>query len=97
MNFLDRVLKAPIITEKGTLVTEKGNQVVFHVDCHSTKREVATAVEKLFGVKVTSVRTLNTLGKVYKSAGRNIGRHSTRKKAYVTLAEGHSIDLLEQV
>jgi large subunit ribosomal protein L23 len=97
MMALDRVLKAPIITEKGTLVSEKGNQVVFRVDPSATKQEVAVAVEKLFGVKVTSVRTLNTLGKAYKRFGRRIGRHSDWKKAYVTLAEGQSIDLLEQV
>jgi large subunit ribosomal protein L23 len=94
---LDRVLKAPIITEKGTLVSEKGNQVVFRVDARATKHEVAAAVEKLFGVKVTAVRTLTTLGKGYKRFGRTIGRHSDWKKAYVTLAEGQSIDLLEQV
>lgn len=97
MMSLDRVLKAPIITEKGTLVSEKGNQVVFRVDTHATKQEVAAAVEKLFGVKVTTVRTLNTLGKGYKRFGRKVGRHSDWKKAYVTLAEGQSIDLLEQV
>ena len=97
MMSLDRVLKAPIITEKGTLVSEKGNQVVFRVDTRATKLEVAAAVEKLFGVKVTAVRTLNTLGKGYKKFGRQIGRHSDWKKAYVTLAEGQSIDLLEQV
>lgn len=94
---IDRVLKSPIITEKGTLVSEKGNQVVFHVDNRATKQDVAAAVEKLFGVKVTGVRTLNTLGKTYRRFGRDIGRHSDSKKAYVTLAEGQSIDLLEQV
>jgi len=97
MMSLDRVLKSPIITEKGTLVSEKGNQVVFRVDTGATKNEVAAAVEKLFGVKVTSVRTLNTLGKGYKRFGRQVGRHSDWKKAYVTLPEGQSIDLLEQV
>ena len=44
MMSLDRVLKAPIITEKGTLVSEKGNQVVFRVDTRATKNEVAVAV-----------------------------------------------------
>ena len=97
MMAFDRVLKSPIITEKGTLVTEKSNQVVFRVDTRATKLEVAAAVEKLFGVKVTAVRTLNTLGKGYRRFGRKIGRHTDWKKAYVTLAEGQSIDLLEQV
>jgi large subunit ribosomal protein L23 len=97
MSAIDRVLKAPVITEKGTLVSEKANQVVFHVDARATKRDVAAAVEKLFGVKVTNVRTLNLLGKAYRRSGRIIGRHSDTKKAYVTLAEGQSIDLLEQV
>ena len=97
MNFIDRILKAPVITEKGTLVSEKGNQVVFRIDGRATKQDVAAAVEKLFGVKVTAVRTLNTLGKAYSRSGRKIGRHAGTKKAYVTLAEGQSIDLLEQV
>ena len=94
---LDRVLKSPIITEKGTFVSEKSNQVIFHVDARANKKDVAAAVEKLFGVKVTGVRTLNTLGKAYRRFGRTVGRHSDWKKAYVTLAEGQSIDLLEQV
>lgn len=97
MIFIDRTLKAPVITEKGTLVSEKGNQVVFRVDARATKHEVAAAVEKLFGVKVTGVRTLNVLGKAYRRQGRKVGRHATFKKAYVSLAEGQTIDLLEQV
>jgi large subunit ribosomal protein L23 len=92
-----QVVKAPLITEKGTLVSEQSNQVVFKVDTRATKTEIASAVEKLFDVKVLAVRTINYLGKERKRGGRSVGRAASWKKAYVTLAEGQTLDLLEQV
>ncbi len=91
------VIKAPLITEKGTLVAEKAAQVVFMVDRRATKYDIRRAVEDLFGVKVEAVRTVNYLGKVRKRFGRPIGRKASWKKAYVTLAEGQHLDLLEKV
>ena len=91
-----QVVKAPLITEKGTLVAEQSNQVVFKVDPRATKTEIAEAVEKMFDVKVEGVRTVNYLGKSRKRAGRPVGRAASWKKAYVTLAEGQTLDLLEQ-
>jgi large subunit ribosomal protein L23 len=91
-----QVVKAPLITEKGTLVSELSNQVVFKVDHRATKTEIAEAVEDLFNVKVKAVRTVNYLGKVRKRGGRPVGRAASWKKAYVTLAEGQTLDLLEQ-
>jgi large subunit ribosomal protein L23 len=91
------VVKAPLITEKGTFVTEKANQVVFVVDSRATKHDVRRAVEELFEVKVEAVRTVNVLGKVRKRFGRVVGRSGGWKKAYVTLAEGQQLDLLEKV
>jgi len=91
------VIKAPLITEKGTHVSETAGQIVFKVDSAATKQEIKHAVEKLFEVKVEHVRTVNYLGKIRKRMGRPIGRRSDWKKAYVTLAEGQSLDLLEQV
>jgi large subunit ribosomal protein L23 len=91
------VITAPLITEKGTFVSETSRQVVFRVDRHATKHEIRRAVETLFGVKVEAVRTVNYLGKVRKRFGRAVGRDGIWKKAYVTLAAGEQVDLLEKV
>ncbi|HSG01546.1 MAG TPA: 50S ribosomal protein L23 [Vicinamibacterales bacterium] len=88
------VVRGPVITEKGTLVGEIGNQVVFRVHPKANKVEIRRAVESLFDVKVTNVRTARHLGKV-KRVGRNVGRRPDWKKAYVTLAEGNRIDFFE--
>ena len=90
-----KILKTPLITEKGTLVAESG-QVVFKVPPHATKGEIRRAVEKLFAVKVSAVRTANYLGKK-KRAGRIMGKRPAWKKAYVTLADGQAADLLEKI
>ncbi|EHH67267.1 50S ribosomal protein L23 [Gluconobacter morbifer G707] len=85
------VVRAPLITEKATLLSER-NQVVFKVAPTATKPQIKAAVEKLFNVKVTGVNTLVQKGKVKRVKGRP-GRRSDIKKAYVQLAEGQSIDL----
>ena len=84
------VIRAPHITEKGTLLSEK-NQFVFKVALNATKPEIKAAVETLFKVKVTGVNTLVTKGKTKRFKGRP-GIRSDIKKAFVTLAEGQSID-----
>ncbi len=88
------VVQGPIITEKGTLVNEQGNQVVFRVHPHANKVEIRQAIESLFKVKVEKVRTSRQLGKV-RRVGRHQGRRPDWKKAYVTLAEGSRIDFFE--
>lgn len=85
------VLRAPVITEKATLGSEHGH-VAFYVDVSATKPEIKAAVETLFDVKVTAVNTLNQDGKQKRFRGR-IGRRNATKKAYVTLADGQSIDV----
>ena len=90
------VISAPVITEKGTLVNEAGNQVVFRVRREASKHDIRRAVETLFKVRVTKVRTINYLGKT-RRVGRSTGRRPAWKKAYVTLAEGQRIDLFESV
>ena len=85
------VIKAPVITEKATLLSEH-NKVVFQVSMDSTKDEIATAVEELFKVQVLKVNTLITKGKTKRFRGI-MGRRSDVKKAIVTLAEGQSIDV----
>lgn len=85
------LVKSPVITEKATLAGEH-NQVVFRVPLDATKPELKSAVEQLFGVKVTAVNTLRQKGKVKRFRG-HIGKRSDYKKAIVTLAEGSSIDV----
>ena len=89
-----KVLKAPHISEKATNNTEKSNTIVFKVALDANKAEIAQAVAELFEVKVDSVRTVVVKGKT-KHHGARIGRRSDWKKAYVTLAEGQSLDLVE--
>jgi len=88
------VVQGPIITEKGTLVNEQGNQVVFRVHPRANKVEIRQAVESLFKVRVEKVRTTRQLGKV-RRVGKHMGRRPDWKKAYVTLAEGSRIDFFE--
>ncbi|HSM42238.1 MAG TPA: 50S ribosomal protein L23 [Afifellaceae bacterium] len=82
---------APIITEKSTLASEN-SQVVFKVADSATKPEIKQAVETLFNVKVKSVNTLVRKGKNKRFRGIR-GRQRDVKKAIVTLAEGHAIDV----
>ena len=88
------VVTSPLITEKGTMVGELGNQVVFRVRRDASKDQIRRAVESLFKVKVEKVRTLNLLGKT-RRVGRHVGRRPDWKKAYVTLAEGQRIDFFD--
>ena len=85
------VILSPVITEKATLASER-NQVIFKVAKDATKPQIKEAVEKLFDVKVTSVNTLVRKGK-FKSSRGHAGVQSDVKRAIVTLAEGHRIDV----
>jgi large subunit ribosomal protein L23 len=85
------VIRAPVITEKSTLVSEY-NQVMFKVARDASKAEIKAAVEKLFRVKVKTVNTQVRKGKM--KVFKNIrARLSDSKRAIVTLEEGHSIDV----
>jgi large subunit ribosomal protein L23 len=90
---LAQVLIAPIVSEKATMLAEKRNQVLFKVLRDATKPEIKAAVEKLFGVKVKTVNTLVRKGKFKRFKGRTAVQ-SDVKKAIVTLAEGHTIDVM---
>jgi len=85
------VIRKPIITEKATLASEN-NAVVFQVAMDATKPEIKEAVEAVFGVKVKAVNTTITKGKAKRFKGRP-GVRSDKKKAYVTLEEGNTIDV----
>ena len=85
------VIRKPIITEKATMASENG-AVVFEVAMESNKPQIKEAVEALFGVKVKSVNTTITKGKVKRFRGQ-LGTRKDVKKAYVTLEEGNTIDV----
>jgi large subunit ribosomal protein L23 len=85
------VIKKPVITEKATMASE-ANAVVFQVAMDATKPMIKEAVEAVFGVKVKAVNTTITKGKTKKFRGRP-GVRSDRKKAYVTLEAGNTIDV----
>lgn len=86
-----KILVAPQISEKSTLVSENGNQVVFKVALDANKLEIKHAIEKLFSVKVAQVRVLRMKGKVKRNRFGDV-RRSDWKKAYVRLEQGHDID-----
>jgi large subunit ribosomal protein L23 len=91
MKPLYQIIKKPLITEKTSLQKEVGQVVAFEVSIDANKIEIKQAIEKAFDVKVKNVNTSLVAGKV-KRVGRQFGKRSNWKKAYVTLEEGSSID-----
>jgi large subunit ribosomal protein L23 len=90
------VLKRPVNTEKTRDAHDASNQYVFEVVPEANKIEIRQAVEEIFGVRVTDVRTLNVRGKV-KRFRRGTGKKPNWKKAIVTLRDGDVIDVFEGV
>jgi large subunit ribosomal protein L23 len=84
------VIKRPIITEKGLDQKEEKRTLCFEVDVRANKREVKDAVEKLFKVKVDTVKTLQFFGKE-RRRGRYSGYRPDWKKAYVKLKPGEKM------
>jgi large subunit ribosomal protein L23 len=91
---LFKILLAPIVSEKSTLIADKHEQVAFRVSADATKPEIKAAVELLFKVQVASVTVSNLKGKV-KRFGRFTGRRSDVRKAYVSLKPGQEINFAE--
>ena len=91
------IIKKPIITEKATGQSEMRNRFTFEVDPSANKLEIKNAVEKMYGVQVTDVRTMNYGGgkSSVKYTNRGIVEQPTKrwKKAVVTVADGETIDL----
>ena len=95
------IVLRPILSEKGTLLSETQNKFIFQVERHSNKLEIKKAVEEKFKVKIKKVATLNIKGKnknmTIRSNGhilRTSGNRSSWKKAIITLEKGFSIDML---
>lgn len=88
-------LVRPIVTEKTTSNLGTDHTYAFEVGLGATKHDIKRAIEAYYGVTVAQVRTMVIRGK-NKRFGRFYGKRSNWKKAYVTLAEGHSLNLFER-
>jgi large subunit ribosomal protein L23 len=90
------VIKKALVTEKSTIARDEANKYVLEVDPRANKIEIASAVEKLFKVKVLQVHVMNVTGKK-KRMGKIVGRKRSWKKAIVTLLPGSRIEVYEGV
>jgi large subunit ribosomal protein L23 len=90
------IIQRAMITEKGSLLREQNNSYLFQVHPDANKIEIRQAIRAIFNVEVEDVRTMNVQGKI-KKLGRTSGRRSAWKKAIVTLKDGQSIDLFDQI
>jgi len=86
-----KVILAPVISEKATMLADKREQVIFRVAPDATKPEIKAAVELLFKVQVKDVTVTNVKGKI-KRFGRFFGRRADWKKAYVCLKPGQELN-----
>ncbi len=91
-----QVIRKPLLTEKGTELRDAQRKYIFEVDRKASKFQIKGAVESLFKVHVELVRTINIRGKI-KRVGKNVGKQSNWKKAYVTIREGEKIEFFEGV
>ncbi|MDE5799825.1 MAG: 50S ribosomal protein L23 [Paramuribaculum sp.] len=90
----------PIVTEKATKLTEKLNRYTFRVSPEATKPQIKELVEKLYDVKVTSVNTAVVRGKNksrWTKSGLLRGKTAAYKKAFITLADGQTIDFYSNI
>ena len=87
------VIRAPRVSEKTARLQEVSNQYVFEVATTATKADVKAAIEQIFDVKVESVNVVNVKGKS-KAFRNRMGRRGDWRKAYVKLADGQSIDVM---
>ena len=102
MSVKSSIIFRPILSEKGSFLSETQNKYVFEVNKKSNKLEIKQAIEEKFAVKIKKVATLNIKGKkknmTIRSNGRILrtsGNRSNWKKAIITLEDGFSIDILE--
>ena len=97
---MHQVLIRPLITEKMSDLTADHRQYGFIVNRKANKIEIAKSIETKFNVHVETVKTITREGKTktqFRKSGRFSGKSSGFKKAIVTLREGETIDLFEEV
>ena len=87
---LMKIIVAPVVSEKSTLLADKHRQYVFKVIQNATKCEIKKAIELLFKVTVIDVQTCNVKGKK-KIFRQKPGQRKSWKKAFVSLKEGDDI------
>lgn len=85
------IIKAPVVTEKSAYMGQD-NVYSFYVDPKANKTEIKLAIEKIFGVKVLDIRTINVHPRK-RRVGRYTGLTNRKKKAIVKLAPGQTIEL----
>jgi large subunit ribosomal protein L23 len=90
------IIRRPIITEKASDAKDKQNKVTFVVEGDAGKPEIKSAVEEIFKVKVDKINVINTKPKT-KRFGRQVGRRPGYKKAIITLKQGDTIEVFDQV
>ena len=86
-----QILLRPLVTEKGMHRSTRDNQYAFEVNALAEKTDIRRAVEELFNVRVTKVRTQNRKGKPMRYRFR-VGSTKHWKKAIITLHEEDRID-----
>lgn len=91
-----QIIRRPVISEKMTQLRTGANTYVFVVDTAANKIEIGHAIEEIFGVKVTQVRTQNYAGKTRRVRAA-VGQRPDWKKAIVTLEGEQSIEIFDQV
>jgi large subunit ribosomal protein L23 len=91
MATLYRTIVRPVITEKSSVAYQNRGEYTFEVASDASKLAIKDAIEKLFGVNVTGVQTMNVRGK-RRRVGGTVGTRANWKKAIVTLKEGQTIE-----
>ncbi|HMA19356.1 MAG TPA: 50S ribosomal protein L23 [Gemmatimonadaceae bacterium] len=94
MSSLHRTIVRPIVTEQSSAAYQERGEYTFRVASDATKTSIRSAIEQLFGVKVTGVWTSNQRGK-QRRVGQQVGRRPHWKKAVVKLRAGDTIDIFE--
>ncbi len=97
---MNNILVKPLVTEKMTGLMESENKYGFIVNHNSNKIEIAKAIEKRFEVEVLAVNTMRYKGKTKTQAtkkGRFSGKTPQFKKAIITIKEGQTLDLFDEV
>jgi large subunit ribosomal protein L23 len=91
---LHQLIVGPVVTEKSSAAYQARKEYAFRVHIDATKPQIREAIQKLFNVSVTDVRTLVVRAKL-RSYGRHVGRRAAWKKAIVKLKDGDSIQVFE--
>jgi len=96
MAILEQIIVKPVLTEKTSVDTEAFNRYSFKVLLGANKNQIKAAVEKMYDVKVVSVRTSVRPGKV-KRAGKKVKKTSSSKYALVDIEKGQKIELFKSI